>query len=64
LDAVLKAVKFPAAVSGLDTGLAHMDRDTFCLKREGERASESLENGEPKSKTDDDKHLSGGVISK
>ena len=25
LDAVLKAVKFPAAVSGLDTGLAHMD---------------------------------------
>ena len=29
LDAVLEAVEFPAAVSGLDTGLAHMDRDTF-----------------------------------
>lgn len=25
LDAVLEAVKFPAAVTGLDTGLAHMD---------------------------------------
>lgn len=25
LDAVLEAVEFPAAVSGLDTGLAHMD---------------------------------------
>ena len=25
LDAVLEAVEFPAAVTGLDTGLAHMD---------------------------------------
>jgi hypothetical protein len=25
LDAMLKAVQFPTAVSGLDTGLAHMD---------------------------------------
>jgi hypothetical protein len=29
LDAVLEAVKLPAAVTGLDTGLAHMDGDTF-----------------------------------
>ena len=29
LDTVLEAVEFPAAVTGLDTGLAHMDRDTF-----------------------------------
>jgi hypothetical protein len=26
------AVKFPAAVTGLDTGLAHVDGDTFCVK--------------------------------
>ena len=29
LDAVLEAVKLPAAVTGLDTGLSHVDRDTF-----------------------------------
>ena len=29
LDAVFKAVEFPAAIAGLDTGLAHVDRDTF-----------------------------------
>lgn len=29
LDAVLEAVEFPAAVTGLDTGLAHVNRDTF-----------------------------------
>ena len=29
LDSMLEAVELPAAVSGLDTGLAHMDRDTF-----------------------------------
>jgi hypothetical protein len=25
------AVKFPAAVTGLDTGLAHVDGDAFCV---------------------------------
>ena len=30
LDSVLEAVKFPAAVTSLNTGLAHMNRDTFC----------------------------------
>ncbi|EJK63828.1 hypothetical protein THAOC_15492, partial [Thalassiosira oceanica] len=30
LDAVLEAVELPAAVTGLDTGLAHVDRDAFC----------------------------------
>lgn len=29
LDAVLEAVELPAAVAGLDTGLAHVDRDAF-----------------------------------
>mmetsp|Transcript_26424 Transcript_26424/g.62713 ORF Transcript_26424/g.62713 Transcript_26424/m.62713 type:complete len:413 (+) Transcript_26424:283-1521(+) len=29
LDAVLEAVELPAAVTGLDTGLAHVDRDAF-----------------------------------
>jgi len=29
LDSVLEAVKLPAAVSGLDTGLSHMDGDTL-----------------------------------
>jgi hypothetical protein len=29
LDAMLKAVEFPAAVTGLNTGLAHVDGDTF-----------------------------------
>ena len=29
LNAVLEAVQFPAAVTGLDTGLAHVDRDAF-----------------------------------
>mmetsp|Transcript_3401 Transcript_3401/g.6381 ORF Transcript_3401/g.6381 Transcript_3401/m.6381 type:complete len:117 (-) Transcript_3401:129-479(-) len=29
LDAVFEAVEFPAAVTGLDTGLADMDGDTF-----------------------------------
>jgi hypothetical protein len=29
LDAVLEAVKLPAAVSGLDTGLSHVDGDTL-----------------------------------
>ncbi len=29
LDSVLEAVEFPAAISGLDTGLAQVDRDTF-----------------------------------
>ena len=29
LDAVFETVEFPAAVTGLDTGLAHMDGDTF-----------------------------------
>mmetsp|Transcript_35174 Transcript_35174/g.57350 ORF Transcript_35174/g.57350 Transcript_35174/m.57350 type:complete len:429 (-) Transcript_35174:15-1301(-) len=29
LDAVLEAVEFPAAVSGLDAGLAHVDGNTF-----------------------------------
>jgi len=27
---VLEAVKLPAAVTGLDTGLAHVDTDAFC----------------------------------
>jgi hypothetical protein len=36
LNAVLETVKFPAAVTGLDTGLAHMDGDTFCeIRRRG-----------------------------
>ena len=30
LDAVLEAVELPAAVTGLDAGLAHVDRDAFC----------------------------------
>ena len=30
LDAVLEAVKLPAAVSGLDTGLADVDGETLC----------------------------------
>jgi len=29
LDSVLKAVQFPALVTGLDTGLTQMDGDTF-----------------------------------
>jgi hypothetical protein len=29
LDSVLEAVKLPAAVSGLDTGLSHVDGDTL-----------------------------------
>jgi len=33
LDTVLEAVKLPAAVSGLDTGLSHVDRDTFCGRK-------------------------------
>ena len=35
LDAMLKAVELPAAVTGLDTGLAHVDRDTFCSNERG-----------------------------
>ena len=31
LDAVLEAVQLPAAVAGLDAGLAHVDRDAFCF---------------------------------
>ena len=37
LDAVLEAVKLPAAVSGLDTGLSHVDGDTLCAKKGQER---------------------------
>mmetsp|Transcript_3944 Transcript_3944/g.8793 ORF Transcript_3944/g.8793 Transcript_3944/m.8793 type:complete len:174 (+) Transcript_3944:1031-1552(+) len=35
LDSVLEAVEFPAAVTGLDTGLAQVDRDTFTHGWEG-----------------------------
>jgi len=31
LDAVLQTVKLPTAVTSLDTGLAHVNRDTFCF---------------------------------
>ena len=40
LDAVLEAVKLPARVTGLDTGLADVDGDDFthgCWWRVGER---------------------------
>jgi hypothetical protein len=37
---VLETVEFPAAVTGLDTGLAHMDRDTFCGINKEERQIE------------------------
>jgi len=29
LDAVLQAIELPAGISNLDSGLAHVDRDTF-----------------------------------
>jgi hypothetical protein len=32
-DTVLEAVKLPAAVSGLDTGLAQMDGNAFCARK-------------------------------
>ena len=35
LDAVLQAVQLPAGVAHLDSGLAHMDRDTLALWRGG-----------------------------
>ena len=31
VDAMLQAVKFPAGVTSLDTGLTEMDRDTFYI---------------------------------
>jgi hypothetical protein len=37
LDAVFETVEFPAAVTGLDTGLAHMDGDTFCENEGGQK---------------------------
>jgi len=30
-DTVLQAVEFPALVTGLDTGLAEVNRDAFCI---------------------------------
>ena len=41
LDTVLEAVKLPAAVTGLDTGLAHVDTDAFCGRWGGEGGGES-----------------------
>ena len=41
LDAMLEAVKFPAGISDLNTGLADVDRDALshfrCLKRKRQR---------------------------
>ena len=31
LNSMFETVKFPTAVTGLDTGLAHVDGDTFCV---------------------------------
>lgn len=34
LDAMLKAVEFPASVTDLDSSLANVDRDTFTLNEQ------------------------------
>ena len=33
LDTMFQAVQLPACIANLNTGLAHVDRDTFTLKR-------------------------------